>query len=102
VGANTDLLTVGAGPAGLASAIAARQFGLNIMAVGGRQPLIVQPCGEGLMPDGVAAIDRYGIQPLNEATPFQGIRFPSCRDCKKHRHRGAGASQKLRHEASAG
>ncbi len=76
MGGNTDLLIVGAGPAGLASAIAARQFGLNVMVVDGRRPPIDQPCGEGLMPDGVAALDRFGIQPpLNEAALFRGIRF---------------------------
>jgi menaquinone-9 beta-reductase len=78
VEANADLLIVGAGPARFASAIAARQFGLNVIVVGGRRPPIDQPCSEGLTPDGVAASDRLGIpQPLNEAAPFQRIRFLS-------------------------
>jgi flavin-dependent dehydrogenase len=73
---NADLLIADAGPAGLASAIAARQFGLDVMVVDGRSPPIDQSCGKGLMPDGIAALYRFGNQPpLNEAAPFQGIRF---------------------------
>jgi flavin-dependent dehydrogenase len=75
---NGDLLIVGAGPAGLASVIAARRFDLNVMVVDGRRAPINRPCGEGLMPDGVATLDSFGKQPLlNEAAPLQGIRFLS-------------------------
>jgi flavin-dependent dehydrogenase len=38
VGGNTDILVIGAGPAGLATAIAARQLGLNVMVVDGPSP----------------------------------------------------------------
>jgi menaquinone-9 beta-reductase len=73
-----DLLVVGAGPAGLATAIAARQFGLNVMVVDGRRPPIDKACGEGLMPDGVPALLSLGVQPANrEAVPLHGIRFVS-------------------------
>src|SRR5579864_7448349 len=40
------------------------------------RPPIDKACGEGLMPDGLAALERLGIRvPLAEAHPFRGIRF---------------------------
>jgi flavin-dependent dehydrogenase len=40
------------------------------------RPPIDKACGEGLMPDGLAALERLGIRvPLTEAHPFRGIRF---------------------------
>jgi flavin-dependent dehydrogenase len=59
-------------------AIAARQRGLRVVVADGRQPPIDKACGEGLMPDGLAALERLGLQlPLAEAHPFRGIRFLS-------------------------
>jgi flavin-dependent dehydrogenase len=59
-------------------AIAARQRGLRVTVADGRQPPIDKACGEGLMPDGLAALERLGLQlPLSEAYRFQGIRFLS-------------------------
>jgi flavin-dependent dehydrogenase len=61
-------------------AIAARQRGLSVMVVDGTQPPIDKACGEGLMPDGLAALERLGLQlPLAESYPFRGIRFLSRR-----------------------
>lgn len=75
---STDVFIIGGGPAGLAAAIAARQRGLRVMVADGGQPPIDKACGEGLMPDGLAALQRLGIQlPLAEAQPFRGIRFVS-------------------------
>ncbi|HWZ77798.1 MAG TPA: NAD(P)/FAD-dependent oxidoreductase [Candidatus Sulfotelmatobacter sp.] len=75
---STDVFVVGGGPAGLAMAIAARQRGLRVTVADGRQPPIDKACGEGLMPDGLAALERLGLQlPLSEAYRFQGIRFLS-------------------------
>lgn len=72
----TDVFIVGGGPAGLAAAIAARQRGLEVVVADGGHPLIDKACGEGLMPDGLAALGRLGIQlSLAEAYPFRGIRF---------------------------
>ena len=60
----------------MAAAIAARQRGLRVMVADGQQPPIDKACGEGLMPDGLAALERLGIRvPLSEAHPFRGIRF---------------------------
>ncbi len=46
-----------------------------MVADGARRP-IDKPCGEGLMPDGVAALARLGITiPDGQSYPFHGIRF---------------------------
>ena len=75
---STDVFVVGGGPAGLAMAIAARQRGLRVTVADGRQPPIDKACGEGLMPDGLAALERLGLNlPVAEAYPFRGIRFLS-------------------------
>ena len=73
-----DLFIVGGGPAGLATAVAARSHGLSVVVADGAVPPIDKPCGEGLMPDGVEALHQLGITiPEGEAYPFRGIRFVS-------------------------
>jgi len=73
-----DVFVVGGGPAGLATAIAARRHGLSVMVADGALPPIDKPCGEGLMPDGVEALRQLGVTiPESEAYPFRGIRFVS-------------------------
>jgi flavin-dependent dehydrogenase len=73
-----DVFVVGGGPAGLATAIAARRHGLSVLVADGAIPPIDKPCGEGLMPDGVEALCKLGITiPEGEAYPFRGIRFVS-------------------------
>jgi flavin-dependent dehydrogenase len=71
-----DVLVVGGGPAGLATAIAASLQGLRVMVADSRRPPIDKTCGEGLLPEAVAALRRLGIE-LNSrlAFPFKGIRF---------------------------
>ena len=72
----TDVFVVGGGPAGLAAAIAARQRGLRVIVADGMRPPIDKACGEGFLPDGLAAVERLGLQlPLGEAYPFRGVRF---------------------------
>jgi menaquinone-9 beta-reductase len=78
LGDTTDVFVVGGGPAGLAAAIAARQRGLGVVVADGAQPPIDKACGEGLMPDGLAALERLGLElPAADAFPFRGIRFLS-------------------------
>ena len=61
---------------GLAAAIALRLRGVDVLVVDRARPPIDKPCGEGLMPDGVTALDRLGIMSgLDWALPFRGIRF---------------------------
>lgn len=73
-----DVFVVGGGPAGLATAIAARRRGLSVAIADGAIPPIDKPCGEGLMPDGLAALRDLGVTiPADVCHPFRGIRFLS-------------------------
>jgi flavin-dependent dehydrogenase len=73
-----DVFVIGGGPAGLATAIAARRRGLSVLLADGAVPPIDKPCGEGLMPDAVEALRQLGVTiPEGEAYPFRGIRFVS-------------------------
>jgi flavin-dependent dehydrogenase len=60
----------------LAAAIAAAQRGLSVMLADAARPPIDKACGEGIMPDGVAALREFGVE-LNrvESAPLEGIRF---------------------------
>lgn len=72
----TDVLIIGGGPAGLATAIAARARGLRVTVVDSRTPPIDKACGEGLLPEAVAALRSLGIElDPTVAIPFAGIRF---------------------------
>jgi menaquinone-9 beta-reductase len=74
----TDVFVIGGGPAGLAAAIAARQRGFEVLVADGGQPPIDKTCGEGLLPDGLAALEQLGIHlPVAASHPFCGIRFLS-------------------------
>lgn len=75
---DTDVFIIGGGPAGLAAGIAARQQGFAVVVADGAIPPIDKPCGEGLMPDGIAALAGLGVTiPPEESYPFRGIRFLS-------------------------
>jgi menaquinone-9 beta-reductase len=75
---STDVFVIGGGPAGLAAAIAARQQGFRVIVADGSHIPIDKPCGEGLMPDGLAALEKLGISvPAEEGYQFGGIRFLS-------------------------
>jgi len=73
---DTDVFVIGGGPAGIAAAIAARSRGFRVMVADGNRPPIDKACGEGLMPDSIAAASEIGIC-LSEAQGcrFRGIRF---------------------------
>ena len=72
----TDVCVVGGGPAGLAAALALRQNGLDVLVADAAQPPIDKACGEGIMPDGIAALRDLGVylEPAQGAS-FDGIRF---------------------------
>lgn len=71
-----DLVIVGGGPAGLATAICAAQRGLSAVVVERRGRPLDKSCGEGLMPGGVAALAAMGVEiPAAERAPFHGIRY---------------------------
>ncbi len=73
---NGEVIVVGAGPAGIVAAIAARGRGLQATVLDARKPPIDKPCGEGILPQGIAALEALGISfPPECAFPFCGIRF---------------------------
>ncbi len=57
----TDVLVIGGGPAGLATAIAARMKGFDVTVVDGAKPPIDKACGEGLMPSTMSALRALGV-----------------------------------------
>jgi menaquinone-9 beta-reductase len=71
-----DVLVIGAGPAGIATAIAASLKGLRATVLDYRKPPIEKSCGEGLLPSAVTSLQSLGVH-LNssEGFPFSGIRF---------------------------
>jgi flavin-dependent dehydrogenase len=73
---DTGVFVIGGGPAGLATAIAARRHGFDVTVADCALPNIDKACGEGVMPDGQAAALALGID-LKAAGghPFAGIRF---------------------------
>lgn len=76
MGQDTDVFIVGGGPAGLAAAIAATKRGLRVIVADGAKPPITKACGEGLLPDAVAALGELGVV-LREGDGrvLKGIRF---------------------------
>jgi menaquinone-9 beta-reductase len=74
-----QVFIAGAGPAGLACAIAAAAQGLQVTIVDGMKPPIDKACGEGLLPDALAALAELGISldgtSPAESTLLRGIRF---------------------------
>lgn len=72
----SDVVIIGGGPAGIATALAASARGLWSTVVDAKRPPIDKPCGEGLLPHGVAALRALGIKLNSEiAVAFRGIRF---------------------------
>lgn len=71
----SDVVVVGGGPAGIATAIAARLKGLQATVLDFRKPPIDKPCGEGLLPEAVEALHSLGIDLSRAAFPFSGMRF---------------------------
>jgi flavin-dependent dehydrogenase len=71
-----DVFVIGGGPAGLAAAIAARRQGFQVVVADGNRPPIDKPCGEGLMPDSIAALQQLGVEiEAGEGYPLRGLKF---------------------------
>jgi flavin-dependent dehydrogenase len=76
MGSGTEVLIIGGGPAGLAAAIAARKKRFDVTVVDGAEPPIDKACGEGLMPNTIAALQQLGIAiHPTEGRVFRGLRF---------------------------
>ncbi|GAB1815629.1 NAD(P)/FAD-dependent oxidoreductase [Mycobacterium sp. MUNTM1] len=72
---DADLLIVGGGPGGLATALHARRQGLSVIVAEPRDGPIDKACGEGLMPGGLAELTSLGVDPVG--IPFHGIAYLS-------------------------
>ncbi|MGW0611403.1 NAD(P)/FAD-dependent oxidoreductase [Streptomyces sp. NPDC002788] len=68
-----DLLVVGGGPAGLATALHAARAGLDVTVWEQRAGTVDKACGEGLMPGAVAALAALGVHPPGH--DLRGIRY---------------------------
>ena len=90
MGCDTDVLVVGGGPAGLAAAIAARLKGFRVIVADGAKPPITKACGEGLLPDALAALGQLGVE-LSEkdGRALRGIQFEDGRSSVGARFPGA-------------
>jgi flavin-dependent dehydrogenase len=77
-----DVAVAGGGPAGLCAAIAARLAGMRVVVVEPKTGPIDKPCGEGLMPAGVATLATLGVE-LGAGVPFRGIRYQAARDAER-------------------
>ena len=72
----TDVFVIGGGPAGLAVAIAARKKGFQVVVADGSQWPIEKACGEGLMPETVAALRDLGVSVgADDGQAMRGVRF---------------------------
>jgi len=71
-----DVVIVGGGPAGLATALGLRRTGLGVTVLERSHPPKDKACGEGLMPDGLVRLQELGVRlDPEECYPFRGIRY---------------------------
>jgi flavin-dependent dehydrogenase len=68
-----DLVVVGGGPIGLATALHAVRAGIDVEVRERRPGVVDKACGEGLMPGAVAVLAELGIDPPGH--PIEGIRY---------------------------
>jgi menaquinone-9 beta-reductase len=70
-----DLLVVGGGPAGAALAIHAGRAGLTVDLFDAARFPREKPCGEGIMPAGVRALERLGALDEVGGAAYSGVRY---------------------------
>jgi flavin-dependent dehydrogenase len=84
-----DLVVVGGGPTGLASALHAARAGLSVEVRERRHGVVDKACGEGLMPGAVAALTGLGVE--LRGRPLEGIHYlDGDRDARAAFRRGPG------------
>ncbi len=84
-----DVVIVGGGPAGLAAAIACARGGVSTVLVERRAFPVDKPCGEGLLPTGVAALERLGVP--RAAIDRAGVAIAGVRYCTSRGRMAEGA-----------
>ena len=71
-----DVFVIGGGPAGLVAAIALRRKGLRVTIADGGAAPSDKACGEGILPEGLAALERLGVAlDWSAGRVFRGIRL---------------------------
>ncbi|MGH9380910.1 MAG: NAD(P)/FAD-dependent oxidoreductase [Thermoanaerobaculia bacterium] len=70
-----DVVVIGGGPAGLATAIHAAHHGLTVTVCDSRRPPIDKACGEGILGAGVVSLERIGLRPSSLGRRVAGIRY---------------------------
>src|SRR5215471_8515609 len=78
MGCEVDVAIAGAGPAGLAAAIASAMAGLSVAVFEKKTIPIDKPCGEGLLPPALEALEKLGVRSLiarEESAPIHSIQF---------------------------
>jgi flavin-dependent dehydrogenase len=100
---DADLLVVGGGPGGLATALHARRLGLSVIVAEPRDTPVDKACGEGLMPGGLAELTSLGVDPAG--LPFRGVAYLNENRRAEARFRdgpGRGVRRTTLHAALAG
>jgi flavin-dependent dehydrogenase len=70
-----DVAIAGGGPAGATLAILLGRAGLRVDLFEARRFPREKPCGEGMMPAGVAVLDRLGLRGAVGGNPLSGVRY---------------------------
>lgn len=99
---DVDIIVVGGGPVGLASAIEARLAGMTVAVVEPREGVIDKACGEGLMPGAIPLLARLGVDPAG--MPLRGVSYNSPKRRADHVFRtgaGRGVRRTVLHSALA-
>jgi len=97
-----DVLVVGGGPVGLATAIRCALAGLSVTVAEPRGTPIDKACGEGVMPAAVRRLAALGVKP--DGRPLRGIRYIDERhhaDARFRHGHGLGVRRTVLHAALA-
>ncbi|HEX9040298.1 MAG TPA: FAD-dependent monooxygenase [Trebonia sp.] len=97
-----DVLVVGGGPVGLATAIRCAQEGLSVTVTEPRTAPVDKACGEGVLPSAVRRLAALGAEP--DGHPIRGIRYLDARhraDAPFRHGDGLGVRRTVLHAALA-